>query len=673
MTNETRRGEEVIRELAPRGVSDRPVVVRSWTVARKPRNTPQQELTIFEHFQRLENEDRGIEWVLIREDFQNRLDRRRRDHRGPVKVRIYLSGLRGALSAEVARKYFVGLGEHLEASNDTPNVAALLNQACAFMAIECFGTTGLEGDEHQDYRSANDPENHFLSLLRSFGISGNRSGGEKGGSHGVGKSVYFFTSQIHAIFVLSIRNHEDPARRRVMMGENIMKYHKLNGETFTNIGYFGMVNNPDTDLVLPCYDTATLDEFSRDWNLVRTSETGLSTVIPYVKEIDVERLLYTIFSEYGNSILNGALEVTLETSDGAPIYLTADSAQRMLSERAADAEWKETQSLLNLLSAGQSLGVANVLELPLVKGGTATSDIELGDGLRVRLREILESGDVAKVVVPVEVSRDGGEVQQSKFEILLQETGENVGIRPVFFRDHLRISGKEMSSAINGIRTVFLAGGAEGERLLADLLTLAEGPSHTEWIASREKLVGKFKHAPAWVRLCKGMPRHVVSLIRGNQDEPDTRSLADLFPDPDNEPANSGSGGSGRESGTLRRRRRGGGGGGGGSSRRPFIVTPLPKRQGFLIRLDPESRVTSRFTVDLAYARSSGSPFNDWEELDFSLKELTVDCKHGVIESRSKNQLAVVIRNKKKFQMTISGFDGVRVPTLKVIEKGNRS
>lgn len=102
-------------------------------------------------------------------------------------------------------------------------------------------------------------------------------------------------------------------------------------------------------------------------------------------------------------------------------------------------------------------------------------------------------------------------------------------------------------------------------------------------------------------------------------------------------------------------------------------MTPLPKRQGFQIQLDPESRVTSRFTVDLAYARSSGSPFNEWEELDFSLRDLKVEFRHGDIESRSKNQLTVVIRNKKKFQMVISGFDGVRVPTLKITEKGNRS
>lgn len=647
---------------------------RPWTVARKPPNVPQQELTIHEHFTQLENEDRGIELPLIREDFQNRYDRKRSDLAGPVKIRIYLSGVHGALPTETARKYFSGLRDHLEASNDIMDSASLLNGACEFMVIECFGTTGLEGDERQHFRGATDPENHFQSLLRSFGISGNRSGSAKGGSWGVGRSVYFYTSQIHAMLVLSVRNHEDPARRRVMMGENIMRYHNLNGITYMNIGYFGMVENPDTDLVLPYYDTDILDRFSRDWRLKRTSETGLSTVIPYVKEIDVEKLLYTILSEYGSLILNGALEVTLETSDGAPIHLTTESAQRILGERANSPEWKETQALLNLLSIGQSLPLANVIQLPMVKGGTALSDVHLEEAERARVLEILESGQTAKVVVPVEVTRTNGETQQSKFEILLQDTGENVGIRPVFYRDHLRISGKEMSQAINGIRTVFLAGGAEGERLLTDLLTMAEGPSHTEWVASREKLKGRFKHGPTWVRLCMGMPRRLVALIRGNQDEPDTRSLADLFPDPDNQPASSGNGGAGRESGTVRRaRRRRGRGGGGGKSRRPFVVTPLPNRQGFLIQLDPESKVASRFTVDLAYAVNSGSSFGKWEELDFSLSDLTLDCPHGVIESPTKNQFTVLIRNKKKFRLTISGFDGVRVPALKIVEKGGRS
>lgn len=144
-----------------------PGVFGSWIVAKKPANIDQQELTIWEHFEKIEADRSGIEVVLIREDGQNRIDRQ--IHASvPVRIRIFFSGPVNALPAPKAAQYFKGLGVHLEAAEVVTSAQDIFNAPCEFAVIECFGTCGLVGDETEHFRTEIDDENHFLSFFSRF-------------------------------------------------------------------------------------------------------------------------------------------------------------------------------------------------------------------------------------------------------------------------------------------------------------------------------------------------------------------------------------------------------------------------------------------------------------------------------------------------------------------------
>jgi len=75
----------------------------NWIVARKPANIDQQELTIWEHFDKIEADRSGIEVVLVREDGQNRIDRQA-DESIPVRIRMFFSGTQKALAVSKAKE-----------------------------------------------------------------------------------------------------------------------------------------------------------------------------------------------------------------------------------------------------------------------------------------------------------------------------------------------------------------------------------------------------------------------------------------------------------------------------------------------------------------------------------------------------------------------------------------
>ena len=640
----------------------------NWIVAKKPANIDQQELTIWEHFDKIEADRSGIETVLVREDGQNRIDRQA-DESIPVRIRMFFSGTQKALAVSKAKEYFEGLEDHLVASEVIKADDATFSKPCEFVVIECFGTTGLVGDETQHFRMELDAENHFLSFFRAFGVSGNSRNAAKGGSWGVGKSVYFYSSKIRTIFGLSIRDHIDVNRKRVLMGKSVMKYHRIGDKPYVNVGHLGVLQNTD-ELVSPFYDRSLLDQFSQDFNLKRKDESGLSVVIPYCESTESDVILHAIISEYGGSILKGRLEVELELPDSAVIALDKNSLFTILANQPDVEPWKETKELLTLLSAGELIPVEKVIELPEIIGGTQISEIELSEETRNQILGGLDSGEVVRIEVPVKVFLADRTSGNSRFRIYMQMTEQRVGIKPVFFRDALRISGITPNQEINGIRTVFIADGLEGDRILTDLLRLSEGPSHTEW-KSKQKVKEKYQHVPTWLKLCKGMPKRLVSQVRGNREEPNNQSLADLFPDSGlrNNATNRGS--SKRDSGKGRVGNRGGsgggGGGGGGSAIEAFQIGKTEKGCGFEVRVVDGVDTKMTFTVEMAYERSRGTgSFKQWKELDFTTKQLKIACVGGVVKKAIGNQIVVAIKDSQKLCLSVTGFDSNRNPLVKI-------
>jgi hypothetical protein len=207
-----------------------------------------------------------------------------------------------------------------------------------------------------------------------------------------------------------------------------------------------------------------------------------------------------------------------------------------------------------------------------------------------------------------------------------------------------------MGTKNNGVRTVFITGAG----ILAEMLTNAEGPAHTEWQANRDKFKGKYRRGDIWLKFCKNAPRKIVELVRGTNEENDYQALADIFPDPEyqasptTKPKPKTRGEDGGTSGDVEVEQSG-----------EIPVRISATTGGFILQLTEESDVEDML-IEMAYARVRGNTFSKWSPADFSTSELDVDVASGEIVSNSKNQIVVHVTNSGKFKLQVRGFDSNR-------------
>ena len=233
---------------------------------------------------------------LVRESIQNSLDARLPDADTPVRVRFTFSGDRRALPSVDAMRYLNGLEPHLEtvalesmeevsgragapAAEPDAVVEAheLLKQPMSYLAVEDFGTFGLQGDLHAN--SAYEADNHFWGFFRSVGISPKRE--DAGGSWGLGKWVFPDASQLNIFLGITLREGE---AQPLLMGQAVLKTHTIGqGHELAKYPAYGSFSahsaNPDHEwLPLPIKDQHTVQQAEADFQLQRGREPGLSVI-----------------------------------------------------------------------------------------------------------------------------------------------------------------------------------------------------------------------------------------------------------------------------------------------------------------------------------------------------------------------------------------------------------
>ena len=606
------------------------------------------EVTFAEFFNTLDFNKQ--EEYLVRESFQNSGDAALSDLQ-PVVVRIFVSGAERALPTEKAVKYFGSMQAHLDACQDiSGDWVGIFAGPCEYLAIEDFGTKGLTGDESAGIHDSE--QNHFYHFFRTAGRTDKQVGTGKAGSWGVGKFVYIMSSQIRTMFGYTARGHESPTRQRLLLGQAALRFHQIKKEIFVNYGYFGIESDPELGVTMPYSDDALLRQFASDWNLKRVGETGLSVVVPYCKDIDPEGLLYSIIKEYGGRILRNRLVVELDFPNQSPLHLSKDTVLTIVKEKENYGEWREVQSLLLLLKDHEESVAADWIEFPIITSACDWKDLIIPDEILNLFVTRMRSDGTVFVRVPLEIQSEAKKDKSSKsrsfFEVLLRQEEGSEPIAPVYFRDGLRISGKQMGNKSNGVRTVFIS----GDGILAEMLTNAEGPAHTEWQPNRDKFKGKYHRGDVWLRFCKNAPRKLVELARGNSAENDYQSLADLFPDPEYEAAS-----------TTKPRVKTRGESGGGNTGEVIVEQEgtIPVRiraisRGFSLSFEESTKV-AEIEIEMAYARARGSSFSKWNPADFQASELEVTVTQGQIKSSAKNKFVVSVKNSEKFRLQVQGFD----------------
>lgn len=590
------------------------------------------------------------EEYIIRESFQNSGDAFLSDS-VPVRVRIYVSGRERALSPLVAKGYFNSMLTHLEACHDITNDwKALFEAPCEFLVIEDFNTTGLLGDEAAGMHGTE--ANNFYHFFRTSGRTDKKAGTGKAGSWGVGKFVYIMSSKIRTMFGYTVRKHEDVDRQQLLLGQTALKFHTIDSHMFVNYGYFGIHNAPEKAVTMPYNKNPQIESFARDWQLERSKgQSGLSVVVPYCYEINPENLLFSIIKEYGGRILNDRLVVDLDFPGKEKVILNQENLFAIIDEHRDNPEWVDVQSLLLLLDMGNKARPSDWIDLPMVTTACDWKDHELPQTTKDALVARLNSDRKVFVRVPVKIQTESKDASKSNpesfFKVLIQQEDGSEPIAPVFYRDGLRISGKQMGIKNNGVRTVFIS----GDGIIAHMLTNAEGPAHTEWHPNRDKFIGKYQRGDVWLRFCKNAPRKIVEIARGSNEEHDYQALADIFPDPEiqatptNKPTQKTRGAGGRSTGDVVVEQEG---------EVPVRINGIIG--GFTLHLGDETKVR-KIQVDMAYARVRGKTLSNWNSSDFTAGNLNVEIVGGHIISRSKNTIIVGVKNPKKFKLQVRGFD----------------
>ena len=596
--------------------------------------------------------------AVVREGIQNTLDARGTNSgalREPARIRIFLSESLKALSATRVRRWFEDLWPHVDAPGnglrDRPN----RDDSCPFLVFEDFGTTGLTGDpaEHQIVDGV---KNNFLNFFRAEGHSD--KGDQDRGSWGVGKTVFPRTSRISSFFGLTIRSDD---ANRMLLGRSVLKYHRVNGQSYQSDGYFGI--SRDDEFMLPCREPQVLDEFVDDFHICRRDEPGLSVVIPWYElngddGVTRDKVVEAVLRGFFYPILMGHLTVTI-ANPASEITLDPNSIiskVKQMGGKLADqlvpllelAEWAQTRKDDEFHS----------LIAPADRRAQNWSYRLVPDEVVEHTRQSLVQRQRLALRVPLFVRPKDAERPQETFFNLFMEHSEQDTEKPVFIRDELIIPDVR-PRRINQVRALVIV----EDKPLASLLRDAETPAHTQWNSGTGHFKNKYKFGPGVIKFVSQSVSELLHIVNQADRKPDPTLTIEFFslpalPEDD-------------EAVPARRRKAKTGKG----DKPNLPVPPLPPRRpkpfkidelrgGFAIRPDDRDGVLAKsLQIRVAYNVRRGNPLSKFHPDDIDPESLEVSSPDNSvrverIEGIAKKGLTLLVRLlEKNFELKVTGFD----------------
>ncbi len=589
---------------------------------------------------------------FIREAVQNSLDAKRPRVRSPVRVRIFISGEKAALAPEKADRYFAGGWDHFHADGNGLRQAPSREEACRFIVYEDSGTTGLTGDVNQ-FHEVPGVKNPFYYFFRAEGQSNKTEGGR--GRWGLGKFVFPRSSRIRSFFGLTVR-HDD--KKRVLVGQSILRSHHIGDKSFTPDGWFGQKPGRN-EASLPVKDQRFIKKFAADFRLKREQEPGLSLVVPFCDERwTPSAIIETIAQDYFHPILKNDLVVTVEDAESKTILdantlvsivnKLRSSIQQAIKPLIELTTWALQQPVDNHYVLKPEAFVQNTLQ---TSSQTSESlDAELVTSLRNTFRD---EGRVA-VRIPVTVQQKDGPLKSSHFDAFIERAEGSAQKHPLFVRDGIVISDVR-TRQIRDVHAIVSITDAPLTAFLGD----AENPAHTEWSEESSHFKGKYLNGTSTLRLVRNAVAELCHTLTHSEDDSDPVLLLNVFS----------LGAVGGQAGTsvnfpsmssrsaasnlLRLKAL-------GSKPRTAKPFQLTSRKGGF-RIGSRSRthqICEPLDVYVAYDRRGGSPLRKYTTNDFQLDAAPVIIKteNAIVQILEPNHL-IVYPQKSSFEIVVSGFD----------------
>lgn len=575
---------------------------------------------------------KGLATSVVRESLQNVLDVPL-DRSKPARVRLTL-GVQDSFN-ETKSPWFDGLMHHLQQPGAGAPEAPNADDPCPYLLIEDFNTSGLVGDYSAPYVPGT--ENNFVNFLYHDGLTGKAE--KKLGSRGVGKIVLLLASRARTIFAYTIRAGA-PSEKPLLVGKSLLKFRSVFGTLYEPAGYF-VESWLDGKAREPVVDTALLRQFSEDFTLSRSDETGLSVVIPYLDPgITLAELRRAVVEEYYFAILSGRLVV--ELSDGSNLErIDADHIPDVgddeLSARVALAHYAIANPEPALRSIAATAGEVQKLVETLVP-----------DPVREAILDALNQNERLAVRCQLHIHPKDAPAVLTHCDVYF-EHAENAHQRPVFVRELLPISGEGKPCA--QLRALVLIRPGP----LADLLRAAEGANHTQWSPRTDNFKKAYMGRLGEIDFVGSCVNRLVEIARGNATEPVGGISTFFFSSPLVDD--------------------------GATSKNKGKKWPGPKPEkpdppetetepvgylfsqeagGFTIRGESNQSLPKRITVRVAYDVIRGSPWSDYDPDDFDLRKTKGDvrvlARDADIERPDPGNRLVIKPTSEDFEVVVTGF-----------------
>lgn len=578
--------------------------------------------------------------AVVRESVQNSLDAARRIRGSKARVRFTVQRSSPFGPTELSR-YFSDLWPHLRSAAAGLSRPPDSSSPFDFLAIEDFGTSGLEGDPDADFIGAG--KNDLFHFWRGEGVTAKGKG--EGGSWGVGKAAFARAGRANIFLFLTVRESD---RRCLAGGTTVLRQHDVEGKLYEPDGWMmdrdSIGDQPRR--IRPIEDPQVLENLRSDFSLIRGSdEPGLSIVIPWLRpEVTSELILEALIREYYLALLSGALQA--EVCDG--VHTRKISAESLESHAELLEDQAHSVRLAKFsLDAGRNAELTLSLE---PHGAVKWAEVAISAEDKRLILERLDRGLPAEVRVQFPIRFADGEMKPRTgvFSCFLLKNQLQKPCQPVFEREGLIIKSAGRRNLRGHNALVRISRGP-----LADLLRDAENPSHTDWSSRSGNFQDRYRYGPSVLTFVKESAAQLVRLLEHREEVEDVISLSDFFPrveragkhvegDEENE-----------------------------DSRHVVVDPSPPSREGesFVAnRRGSEIRVTGRASVEaygsaimvqFAYDRASGSPLRKWRPADFSFTVGSARCGNvedlEIVETRDNSVLVRITGPRPSLR--VEGFD----------------
>lgn len=568
------------------------------------------------------NDEVGLAEALVREAIQNSSDAA--CNGGPVKVRFAI----GELSGEYARELSTivsPLHTHLrECGVDT---GPMEQNSFRVLTIEDFNTQGLTGSRTEVDKG------DFDRFWRAVGDSGKR--GKEGGRWGLGKLVYSSASAIKVFFGLTVTgDNPEPA----LLGQVVLANHRIGNTFHPAHGFYLGGRSQPLDLQAPVCDQQEIDFFRRIGSLFRTSQTGLSIIVPWLLDgIDEEAIIAGVITNYYFPILAGKLVVEV---GGVIIdkesFLSIALSHKPVHEVPFDFVKKISDTI-------DSEG-AIVAQVPI--GNQELGERAFTADEIASLKQKFSAGELVRVRVPVLLKPKNDDDRTSYVTLYLQGLPEDKKPFALVARGPITLPGERRYFGTCAAYGALIA----NEENVAAFLGDAENPAHTAWNTKANKLAERWRSPAQTLSTIRHALRQFYNLVADQTESEDADALIDIFSIMD------------RTQSSHSRRR-------GSPKPKPSPVARVKainirKRKGGFDLVPGPGAVDWTFPktmrLRVAYDMIGANPFRMHSPFDFDFgkrgADIAIEAENAVFEPLKSNILKVVAESED-FRLEVRGFD----------------